>query len=167
MSQFQSDWRWCHKCEALFFAGHPTKGRCPADGGSHDASQSGAYETRLGSESAAAKLAPDIGAGGDSSAQQGDWRWCHKCEGLFFAGHPSKGRCPADRGSHDASQSGHYAVLLDDGKGNERAQNSWRWCHKCEGLFFAGHPSKGRCPADGGSHDASQSGAYKVEGPGF
>jgi len=167
MSQFQLDWRWCYKCEGLFFAGHPTKngapwfGVCPAGGGlPHDASQSGAYMIMLGGESAAAARAGDMGASVDSSAQQGDWRWCHKCEGLFFAGHPSKGVCPADRGitPHDASQSGHYAVLFDDGVGVENAQNSWRWCHKCEGLFFAGHPIMGQCPA-GLSHDASQSGA--------
>ena len=91
------------------------------------------------------------------SYQEG-WRWSHKCEGLFFAGHPSQGRCPAG-GSHDASQSGHYAIPLEDGV---QRQNSWRWCHKCEGFFFAGHPSKGVCPA-GQSHDASQSGSYQME----
>jgi hypothetical protein len=155
----QIAWRWCHKCEGLFFAAHPSQGQCPA-GGAHDASQSGEYETRLGGESAPAGQLPQPSLK-PISAQQGDWRWCHKCEGIFFAGHPTQGQCPAG-GAHDASQSGHYAILFDDGVGSENAQNSWRWCHKCEGLFFAGHPSKGVCPA-GQPHDASQSGAYKVE----
>jgi hypothetical protein len=45
-------------------------------------------------------------------------------------------------------------------------QEGWRWCHKCEGLFFAGHPSQGRCPA-GGSHDASQSGRWTTRSTGM
>ena len=106
----QTSWRWCHKCEGLFFTGNPSQGRCPA-GGSHDAGQSGEYETRLGGESAAAGQLPQP-SNKPISAQQGDWRWCHKCEGLFFAGHPSKGVCPAGQ-SHDASQSGAYKVELE------------------------------------------------------
>ena len=31
---------------------------------------------------------------------QGNWRWCHKCEGLFYAGNPFGG------------------------------EQNWRWCHK-------------------------------------
>ncbi len=30
---------------------------------------------------------------------------------------------------------------------------SWRFCHKCSGLFFDGRPQKGTCPA-GGGHEA-------------
>jgi hypothetical protein len=37
-------------------------------------------------------------------------------------------------------------------------QHNWRFCRKCQGLFFAGH-SKGVCPA-GGSHDDAGSGDY-------
>ena len=64
-----------------------------------------------------------------------------------MSGHPSQGRCPAG-GSHDASQSGHYEIPLEDGVQN-LGQNNWRWCHKCEGFFFAGHPSiAGVVPVD-------------------
>jgi hypothetical protein len=49
---FQGSWRWCHKCQGAFFAGHPTQGVCPADKKAHDESQSGAYVTRLNAESA-------------------------------------------------------------------------------------------------------------------
>lgn len=45
---------------------------------------------------------------------QNGWRWCHKCQGFFFAGNPSQGVCPAGD-SHDASQSGHYAALSGEG----------------------------------------------------
>src|SRR4051812_29122967 len=37
-------------------------------------------------------------------------------------------------------------------------QNNWRWCHKCQGLFFGGNPGS-HCPA-GGAHDKTGSGDY-------
>jgi hypothetical protein len=41
------------------------------------------------------------------------------------------------------------------------AQDNWRWCNKCEGLFFAGHHTKGVCPADG-EHSLEGSGNYRL-----
>jgi len=97
---------------------------------------------------------------GPPRSLQGLWRWCHKCQGMFFGGNPSKGVCPADGQPHDPSQSGHYAALLgEDAPGQ---QGAWRWCHKCQGMFFGGNPSKGVCPADRQPHDPSQSGHYAV-----
>jgi len=29
-------------------------------------------------------------------------------------------------------------------------QNQWRFCNKCQAMFFDGYPNKGRCPAGGG-----------------
>lgn len=93
---------------------------------------------------------------------QGGWRWCHKCQGLFFAGNPSQGVCPFDSKFHDSSQSGHYAIVLDDGA-SIVGQTYWRWCYKCQGFFFWGNPSQGVCPKDNQPHDASQSGKYQLE----
>ena len=139
----QPGWRWCHKCQGMFFGDNPSKGVCPADHLAHDPSQSGRYAALFGE---------------NAVGQQGNWRWCHKCQGMFFNGNPSKGVCPADHLSHDASQSGHYAAVFGDGGAGQQA--NWRWCHKCQGMFFNGNPSKGVCPADGQAHDASQSGHY-------
>jgi hypothetical protein len=158
---YQANWRWCHKCQGFFFAGNPSKGVCPADRQPHDAGQSGSYLTRLGGESAPpGNSGPPFYA--NYSGQQGSWRWCQKCQGLFFAGNPSLGVCPADHQPHDGSQSGHYAIVFDDGA-SLVGQTNWRWCHKCQGLFFAGNPSQGVCPADQQPHDASQSGKYQLE----
>jgi hypothetical protein len=139
----QNGWRWCYKCQGLFFAGNPSQGGCPA-GGSHDASQSGRYVLLWGD--------------GVPGAQDG-WRWCQKCQGLFFSQNPSQGICPADRGAHDGSASGHY--VLEWGDAVPRTQGLWRWCQKCQGLFFSGNPTAGACPA-GGPHDTSNSGEYGV-----
>ena len=40
-------------------------------------------------------------------------------------------------------------------------QNQWRFCSKCNGLFFVGRGDNGVCPA-GGGHDPSQSGDYAL-----
>jgi hypothetical protein len=139
----QPGWRWCHKCQGMFFGDNASKGVCPADHQAHDPSQSGRYAELFGE---------------DASGQQGSWRWCHKCQGLFFAGNASKGTCPADHLAHDPSQSGHYAAVFGEGEAGQ--QGLWRWCHKCQGMFFAGNASKGVCPTDGLPHDPSQSGHY-------
>jgi hypothetical protein len=73
---------------------------------------------------------------------QDGWSWCRKCEGLYFGGNPTNGRCPAG-GAHTNVGSGLYRlVLIGEGQVN------WRWCRKCEGLFFFGSVNFGRCPAE-------------------
>ena len=141
----QSDWRWCHKCQGLFFAaGQQHTGSCPA-GGQHEKSISGNYTLVHSS--------PNFNG-------QHDWRWCYKCYGLFFsAGQAQAGRCPAG-GQHDKTKSGNYALAHNAPKFN--GQHDWRWCHKCYGLFFAsaqGHV--GLCPA-GGQHEKGVSGNYAL-----
>jgi hypothetical protein len=134
----QDGWRWCPKCQGLFYAGNPTSGYCPALGG-HDYSGSGNY---------AIAIAPAKGQTG--------WRWCHKCQGLFYAGNATSGYCPA-LGGHDYTNSAEYVMKFAPAKG----QSNWRWCHKCQGLFFAGNPTTGYCPALGG-HDYSGSADYVI-----
>ena len=41
------------------------------------------------------------------------------------------------------------------------AQSNWRWCYRCQGLYFAGSPTSGWCPA-GGGHDYTGSGNYSL-----
>ena len=50
-----------------------------------------------------------------------------------------------------------------------KVQSDWRWCHKCQGLFFSGGQSTvGTCPA-GGQHEKTISGDYTLthNSPGF
>jgi acetyl-CoA carboxylase beta subunit len=146
----QGGWRWCNKCEGMFYAVSTMNhmGVCPA-GGHHDDSGSGHYMANVG-ESVSGK-------------QQGGWRWCHKCEGMFYAVSTMNhmGVCPAG-GHHDNSGSGHYAAISgeDASVGDCRQQGGWRWCHKCEGMFYArASAGKGVCPARG-HHDDSGSSHY-------
>jgi hypothetical protein len=135
----QDNWRWCHKCQGLFFGGNPGS-HCPA-GGAHDSAGSGDYFLVLNT---------------DGAFGQANWRWCHKCQGMFFGGNPGS-HCPAG-GAHDSAGSGNYTLLI--GPVAPPRQEGWRWCHKCQGFFFAPNPGS-HCPA-GGAHDAAGSGAYGV-----
>jgi hypothetical protein len=42
---------------------------------------------------------------------QDNWRWCHKCMGLWFAGGPDTGRCPRDGQGHSLDGSGNYHLM--------------------------------------------------------
>ncbi len=135
----QGGWRWCNKCQGLFFSGN-SQGVCPA-WGAHDSTGSGNYQ-----------LVDNV-VGGPG---QHNWRWCNKCQGLFFDGYPFQGRCPAGD-SHIITGSGNY-VLMSFTPGSP-GQHNWRWCNKCMGLFFAGSFNMGACPA-WDAHDLSRSGDY-------
>jgi Matrixin/Cobalamin-independent synthase, Catalytic domain len=137
----QSNWRWCHKCQGLFFAGNPNP-KCPA-GGAHENVGSGLYIL-------AHNLPP-------TSGWQSDWRWCNKCQGLFFGGNPNP-KCPAG-GAHDKAGSGNYSLIHNAGLAPGQ-QSDWRWCNKCQGLFFGGNPNP-VCPA-GGGHVKVGSGNYSL-----
>ena len=99
-------------------------------------------------------------------AVQNNWRMCNLCMGIFFNGHPSKGKCPFDlpgfgNGQHQADPSVHFQLSFASPK-KPNSQDNWRWCNKCEGLFFHGNQSDGRCPA-GGLHNAAFSGNYQIQ----
>jgi hypothetical protein len=135
----QDGWRWCPKCQGLFFGGNPGS-RCPA-GGSHDATGSGNY---------------DVVNTWATAPGQANWRWCRKCQGMFFGGNPGS-RCPAG-GSHDSTGSGDYKHVFNTV--GSSGQYGWRWCRKCQGMFFGGNPTSA-CPA-GGAHDRTGSGDYSL-----
>ena len=92
-----------------------------------------------------------------SGDQQSGWKWCVKCQGLFYgvdSAHVSASKCPAGS-SHSTSGSGTYimfflgsVIFLGD------PQPGWKWCVRCQGLFYgpdSAHVSASKCPA-GGSH---------------
>lgn len=133
----QRNWRWCSKCQGMWFGGNPA-GPCPA-GGKHTKTGSGNYS---------------LVHQATSAPGQSNWRWCSKCQGLWFGGNPA-GPCPTG-GKHTKSGSGNYTIAHQTGAG----QQGWRWCYKCQGMWFAGNNTAGKCPA-GGGHSQSGSGSYR------
>ena len=99
----------------------------------------------------------------NGSLQEG-WRWCSKCQGMFYAlASAGKGICPADHQPHTDAGSGHYYERIGTDIANVQ-QGGWCWCSKCAGFFYgrasAGAGGMGICPRDGLPHTKSGSGAY-------
>jgi hypothetical protein len=155
LPNLQSDWRWCSRCQGMFFCGGGELGRCPA-GGQHTTAGSGNYV--LQGWSGAAALSPG----------QRQWQWCNLCQGLWFDGALENSWCPYWTGTpnqgqyidggHNSAGSGEY--VLADASQTFPGQDSWRYCSQCQGLFF-GENSNGRCAA-GGPHRPNGSGNYRM-----
>jgi hypothetical protein len=139
---WQKDWRLCKRCGALFFGGSK-KGVCQESNEGHDKKNSLEYALHHGDP---------------KSSGQHNWRWCKNCQGLFYAGRKNNA-CPAG-GDHDGSGSADY-IMHTKHIGGQSTWNEegWRWCKKCQGLYYASNKDIGQCPA-GGAHDFSGSGHY-------
>jgi len=135
----QEGWRWCARCEGMWFALNRTEGVCPA-GGSHTQERSLPYRLLMNYR---------------ESSGQGGWRWCRNCQGLFYGVPLATGVCPAG-GQHDGAASADYTMIYSASGNAGFTQDNWRWCNKCQGMHFA---SDGVCPA-GRAHDASISAPY-------
>lgn len=134
--ELQPFWRFCTKCNSLFFHSRAEDvGRCAAGGGHSPAG----YVFHL-----------PYNTPGTPTAQS-NWRFCGSCTGLFWNGYPDKGRCAAG-GPH--KMYGFDYVIPHDIAPNGNNQDMWRFCDKCKAMFYDGYPTKGRCPA-GGGHNAA------------
>jgi hypothetical protein len=149
----QSNWKWCSKCQAMFYPGVVSSAPCAA-GGQHFQPDKRDYS-----------LALNTSAGTPS---QDNWRWCKKCQSLNYAGNPA-GPC-AGTGTHDNSGSGNYALRtgafspVPFSPGSFYGDVQWKWCRKCQLLVV---PGGGHCMGNGnGPHDTSASEVYGVVGNG-
>lgn len=137
----QVGWRWCSKCQGLFFQPNGG-GLCPAGGG-HDGSSSSRYALRYYS----APISSDM--------VQPEWRWCSRCQGLAWGG-SGPGFCPGS-GRHIHSESFNYHLWHDIT--SDFSQPNWRWCYKCQAIFYGPNQSSSWC-AQSGRHDGSASSNY-------
>jgi extracellular elastinolytic metalloproteinase len=71
------------------------------------------------------------------TATQGNWRWCHKCQSLFFSLNGTAGACAAGSG-HDATGSGDYGLLLE-GNGLSGFPDDWITANKTVGNATNAH----------------------------
>ncbi len=137
----QLDWRFCQKCNALFYDGFTGKGVCDAGGGHV-------------SEGFIFALPHDIP---ETPTSQGAWRFCPKCFTMHFDGFPDKGSCAAG-GPHAVGAGDFDFILPFNVPANPAtAQDAWTFCRNCQSMFYNGFPGKGFCPANGGAHDGTAS----------
>jgi hypothetical protein len=120
----------------------------------------GAHNTRQHAVVGEFRPGRDVLVLATSGSGQGDWKWCSQCQGRFFAGGNTLGVCPAGDAHSDAG-SGDYALGQGDAylATSSGGQSEWKWCDKCQGLFFSGGNTLGVCPAKGAHNDAG-SGDY-------
>ncbi|MGC5173255.1 hypothetical protein ACPW96_22415 [Micromonospora sp. DT81.3] len=132
--------RFCHKCNTLFYEGRhepagTPKGLCPA-GGSHEPM---GFQFEI-----PARATP-------SSTAQDRWRFCGTCWAMYFDGFPQKGVCPGSgRGHTRETRFRHNFALPHDVPETPTAQRQWRFCSKCNVMFYDGFEGKGRCTAGNG-----------------
>jgi len=93
---------------------------------------------------------------------QEGWRWCSKCQGMFYAlasaSQGGMGVCPAG-GAHVMTGSGHYYERVAGTIAGVQ-QGGWSWCAKCMGFFYSlASSGMGACPA-GARHINAGSPAY-------
>lgn len=80
----------------------------------------------------------------ENPTHQSNWRYCTKCQSMFFNGLVGKGHCPAG-GAHVAD--GYTFTLSHDVVATQQAQAEWRYCKNCALMFYNGLSTKGVCAA--------------------
>lgn len=135
----QRYWWMCVACDNLFFQ---------APGGSGGACKTWGRHVHVDDDHA------DYRVPNDNSTVVGEkgWRWCSKCQSLFFGPNQAASKCAMDNGTHSAAGSGQYTCPTNGLPGYPLWSGEWRRCGKCQCLFSVkgGHDY---CPA-GGAHQA-------------
>ncbi len=139
VGDIQAGWQRCSKCEELFY--DHGRGLCSADPAGHVKVSAEHYRLM-------ANAVPPL----EPFAESG-WRWCQKCQSLFFAGESSDvGGVCKDQLPHDGTKSGKYHLTLYWPDHHDQMQ--WRRCDKCQVLYRADGAAGGACPV-GDSHTSS------------
>jgi hypothetical protein len=137
----QDSWRFCQRCSAIYYDGYPDKGHCAGAMAVSDTA----------TEHATNPFEAAISAGQEQRVS----------ESSHFPGsaptHTAPPPIPPVQG-HEV-RIGHLAagfdfILPHDVDVTATAEDAWRFCHKCNVLFYDGRPDKGHC-ISGGGHDAA------------
>ena len=91
---------------------------------------------------------------------QRNWRWCSRCQGLWFGPSQAQSTCP-EGGNHSQTGSGNYSLVHQASPTPPNHQANWRWCSKCQGLWFGPNQAQSTCP-EGGNHSQTGSGNYAL-----
>ena len=145
---YQPGWKQCRRCFSLFYAGKDERAGACIGGTDHLATWLSEFE---------------VAFAGHAMKGQENWRWCSKCFVLFFNGHLQKGFCPVDSGWHNPTGNENNYELQHTTDPQFENSYGWRWCNKCEQLFFCPFQEcVTSCPA-GGRHSREGSGFYFVQ----
>lgn len=91
-------------------------------------------------------------AGTAYAASQGQWRWCSRCQGLFYGPQQSTSICPGAPHHTIGAGSFNYSLTHDSPPITNSLQSGWYWCSNCKGSYYGGiAPNNGRCPISPGA----------------
>ncbi|WP_117209266.1 hypothetical protein [Allorhizocola rhizosphaerae] len=85
----------------------------------------------------------------DAHAAVNSFRWCNRCQGMWFINGGNNGHCPVFHlwdHSHYTNGSGIYTIRRATESG--RGQPGWHWCQFCKAVWYlgVGENGFGRCP---------------------
>jgi hypothetical protein len=156
----QADWARCTQCEALWFAAGVGSNACPppANNPSGMPRQHSLFGTNYN-----LTYGVDPENFNETPGAQGGWAWCQHCGCLWFTENGTAGHC-AGGGGHTNAGSGAYLVAEAAGydERNPNWEHGWRFCDRCQVLWYSGN-SVGLCPAGGGHSQAKSGQTYVVE----
>ncbi|MBE1584424.1 hypothetical protein ACFPOI_30585 [Nonomuraea angiospora] len=136
----QHPWDYCRWCAALVNTSWFNHG-CPGDG----------QHWKIGWTFQLPYTESTIPTG--TPNDQPDWRHCDGCLTLYFAGYNPAGVCRGKNGgphTHNGLYGGKNYILPHDLTNTAGTQPDWRFCTKCNVLFYDGSSFKGACAAGGG-----------------
>ncbi|WP_051030176.1 hypothetical protein [Nocardia takedensis] len=141
----QGKWRFCARCHGLFWAPDQRSAGVCSRGGEHEPA---GWDFFL----------PNDHQGATDQTGQKDWRFCGKCNGLFFSAQGAeRGVCPAG-GRHRPVGWNFYIPNREQGASEQRGQPNWRFCGNCHGMFWDGEAHKGVCAG------APEAGGFPLRG---
>lgn len=149
-SGWQEDWAYCNLCTVLWYAAAANDGACPANTGTAGNGGLPGHSVNPGTY----QYEVNWGLGGNTySDPQPNWRWCYRCQGLFWGGFG--GVCwgnqgPSTTGPHNQGSTSYDVFWNSSGL---QTQTNWRWCTDCSLIFWIGSGTGGGvCPATGLHH---------------
>jgi hypothetical protein len=149
----QEGWWYCLKCLGMYHSDNDTPGGvCPAGGQHQNDTNYDQYNIPHDG--------PSQSYGAAGGVQVG-WRWCRKCQGLFWGGAQAESVCPAGGLHVITSGTDVYDAPYGQAEFFQQdetdyflfpGQSGWEYCGLCRGLFYGnGLDFAGICPA-GGNH---------------
>ncbi len=150
-SREQSDWRWCHKCQALVYTGVSGDGVC-AYGGLHDTAGSAHYTLPL--ERSLPPTTTTTAASGSDAVHHSPrprFLWCSKCQCLIATTDRSRSMCAAESEPHDHAGSLDFHPV-EASITAEPSPLVWFVCLSCSVVYCSVQSRYAKCPLTGRWH---------------
>jgi endonuclease/exonuclease/phosphatase family metal-dependent hydrolase len=160
----EADWRYCIKCQGLFYGPNIDKSHCPANDNGRGPHTYIKGDISCNGSSFNYALVHNMDPQGNLQGNyQREWRICDNCQGLFYGPYMGNSICPATNGNHHFPRDSPNYFLLHDLSSSRYFQSDWRYCDRCKGLYYGPYLEKSHCPANDngrGPHTYIEGGSF-------